>query len=244
MKDTIIALTVLALVALQPSIAAAESSKQEAVGVGSGALVGAAAGGPVGFLLGAAVGGYIGDAFERKSERNERLNADLAMAGERVAALEAEVDAMDNELEALGEELVAYRRDGYTDGLALLEAGIEADLLFRTAESTLPENLRSRVERLARTLAGVPAVAVRLDGYADGRGAEEYNERLSLARAAYVRDLLVDAGVDPRRIHTEAHGEQIAEGNGADSLALARRVSLTLTLAGPVEEPTRVADKD
>ena len=56
MRKTISAITVLCLVAISPLTAQAATSKQEKIGVGTGAIVGAAAGGPVGLILGAAAG--------------------------------------------------------------------------------------------------------------------------------------------------------------------------------------------
>jgi len=49
-----------------------------------------------------------------------------------------------------------------------------------------------------------------------------------------VREQLVAAGVAPARITTAAHGESPAVDESVDSLALERRVSLTLSLdTGP-----------
>ena len=71
-----------ALAVLSASLAAApawtaekdKASKQESIGLGSGAVIGAAAGGPIGFILGAAFGGWLGDRFHH--EKSARLAAD------------------------------------------------------------------------------------------------------------------------------------------------------------------------
>jgi OOP family OmpA-OmpF porin len=44
-------------------------------------------------------------------------------------------------------------------------------------------------------------------GYADPIGSEQYNEKLSAARAAAVREYLVQKGVTPDRIKSEGRGE-------------------------------------
>jgi OmpA-OmpF porin, OOP family len=44
-------------------------------------------------------------------------------------------------------------------------------------------------------------------GYADPIGPEQYNEKLSAARAAAVREYLVQKGVSPERIKSEGRGE-------------------------------------
>ena len=66
----------LALAIVQPA-RAANSSKEEATGVGAGALIGAAAGGPPGAIIGAAIGGLIGDRYHDKKEKITQLDSQL-----------------------------------------------------------------------------------------------------------------------------------------------------------------------
>ena len=57
MRNTIITLitaSLMTLLVISPVHAASKSSKEEAIGISSGALIGAAAGGPVGFFIGTA----------------------------------------------------------------------------------------------------------------------------------------------------------------------------------------------
>ena len=56
MRKTITAIMALSLVTMLPLAAQAAASKQERIGVGAGAIVGAAAGGPAGLIVGAALG--------------------------------------------------------------------------------------------------------------------------------------------------------------------------------------------
>ncbi|HSV59973.1 MAG TPA: OmpA family protein, partial [Variovorax sp.] len=55
--------------------------------------------------------------------------------------------------------------------------------------------------------AGFQARSVLLIGYTDPLGSNEYNQRLSLARANAVRDHMVSAGVPANVIQTEGRGE-------------------------------------
>jgi outer membrane protein OmpA-like peptidoglycan-associated protein len=102
------------------------------------------------------------------------------------------------------------------------------DLLFRTDEHVLSDSTGARLEQLALTLAANPDIQIQLDGYADERGDESYNQELSARRVAHVRDVLVSAGIPAGRISVDAHGESAAAEQNADSFALERRVSLTL----------------
>jgi outer membrane protein OmpA-like peptidoglycan-associated protein len=219
---------IVACLAAGPALAADAASKQETIGVGVGATVGALAGGPIGFVIGAAVGAKLGDEFHQKNVEVERLSGSLQASAGRVEELETSVDSLNADIDALGEDLQRMRALGRPELVGLLESGIEMDLLFRTDEHVLTDSTGTRLSELAATLAAMPDIHVRLDGYADERGDAEYNQGLSVKRAEYVRDLLTSNGVAPERIEWTAHGEASAAEASIDSYALERRVSLTL----------------
>ena len=209
---------------------AATSPTEERVGVGIGATVGAVAGGPVGALLGAAIGAKLGDNYARKNDEIETLTASLDQESARVASLESTVAERNRDVARIDGELRRLQAEARPELLALLQAGIEMDLLFRTDEHVLADETAERLRQLAGTLAGMPDVRVQLDGYADERGDEAYNQVLSEKRAVAIRELLVESGVASDRIQVSAHGERPATDASIDSYALARKVSLTLTL--------------
>jgi len=212
-----------------PALAAGSSaSTEENIGVGSGLVIGALAGGPVGAVVGAAVGAKLGDTLQKRNETVSELTAGLEASRGEVGKLERDVArlAKDNrELDASLDEMRAVARP---ELVSLLEAGIELDLKFRTDEDVLAKDTRSRLEALAKKVASMPGVQVRLDGYSDERGDEAYNQALSERRAGHVRDLLVAGGIPGDRVRVNAHGESPASEATADSYALERRVSLTL----------------
>ncbi len=232
MRKTISAITVFGLVTMAPFAAHAAASKQESIGVGAGAIVGAAAGGPVGLIVGAAVGAYLGDNMHRKNDEIETLSAELAASRSEVVRLEGDIDRMDRNLDTLSAELQRLQRYSSQEMVSLLEAGIAMDLLFRTDEAVLADTTGSRLHELATTLAAMPGIQVQLDGFADERGDERYNQQLSEQRVNFIRDQLVAAGVDASRITAVAHGESPAQDESIDSYALERRVSLKLYTDG------------
>ncbi|MDH4108063.1 MAG: OmpA family protein [Gammaproteobacteria bacterium] len=226
-----ILLAALAVSALaNPALAGESSSGKEVVGVGSGAVVGAIAGGPVGAIIGAAIGAKLGDAFYRQDVEVEQLTADLGAARQREGRLRGEVGTLNASVDRLGAELDRMRGLARPELLALLQSGIEMDLLFRTDEDALSDDTATRLRQFAASLAAMPDVAIKLDGYADERGDADYNRELSERRAASVRALLVSGGVRAERIRVDAHGESPAADSNADSYALERKVSLTLFL--------------
>ncbi len=215
---TIALLTILALTTQSASAAA---SKEENVGVGTGAIVGALAGGPVGFIIGAAFGGKIGDSMHRKSDRIESLQGSLQNSQRSVAGLEHDVNE-------LGDEVEQLQNIARPELISLMQAGIDMDLLFRTDEFALTDTTGNRLSQMAGTLANMPGVRIQLDGFADERGDASYNHALSERRVEFVRNLFITAGVHPTRISTSAHGESVAQNPDVDSYALERRVSVKL----------------
>jgi len=220
-KTAVIIAATLTLMATQPALAATKSSREESIGVGSGAVIGALAGGPVGFIFGAAIGAKIGDTIHTKNERLVSLEASLDDSRKTVANLEGDKDL-------LGAEIDRLQGLARPELVSLLQAGIAMDLLFRTDEFTLADTTGDRLARLAESLAAMPDLQIQLDGFADERGDEEYNDELSAKRVEFVRTLFLQAGVKPDRISAAAHGEAVAQDDSADSFALERRVSVTL----------------
>ena len=226
MRNSLIILALAGSLLAAPAFA--KSSKEENIGVGTGAVIGAAAGGPVGFFIGAALGAKIGDAFHQRNSEVGQLTASLQGSASTVARLEGDIRTLNGEMSEVSDELARMQSVARPELLALLQAGIEMDLLFRTDEHVLADATGGRLTQLAGTLAGMPDVQVRLDGFADERGDSAYNQKLSVRRADHVRDVLVSGGVSPERIKVVAHGESPATDENIDSYAFERRVSLTL----------------
>ena len=214
-------IAIVAILALTTQTAAAASSKEENVGVGTGAVVGALAGGPVGLIIGAAFGAKIGDSIHQKSESIDTLQGSLQTSQRSVARLERGVDELNAEVAHL--QSVAR-----PELVSLMQAGIDMDLLFRTDEFALTDTTGDRLAQMAASLANMPGVRIQLDGFADERGDATYNHELSAKRVDFVRELFITSGVHPSRISSSAHGERVAQSPDVDSYALERRVSVKL----------------
>jgi outer membrane protein OmpA-like peptidoglycan-associated protein len=225
MRYTPIIATV-AILALASQTASAASSKEENIGVGTGAIVGAIAGGPVGLIIGAAVGAKLGFTLKKKSNRIDSLQGSLQDSEQSVAELRQDISDLNGEVEHL-------QNVARPELVSLMQAGIDMDLLFRTDEFALTDTTGDRLAQMAGTLATMPGVRIQLDGFADERGNAEYNHALSERRVEFVRSLFVTAGVHPARISTSAHGESVAQNPDVDSYALERRVSVKLFIDNP-----------
>ena len=101
--------------------------------------------------------------------------------------------------------------------------GFDSAVLLATAKSMLGDS--------ASTLKRHPDVQVEIVGYADSRGPESYNMKLSERRAEAVRNYLAQAGVDSSRMTTRGYGESHKDASdmSASGLAASRRVELRVT---------------
>lgn len=229
MRNSIILIGVVVSLMTGPVMAEqTRASKEETIGLGAGATIGALLGGPVGFIAGAAIGAWTGDEFDQRNDKVDTLNTSLAGSRQRVADLEQSIDGLSREIDAMGGELQRLQAVARPELLDLMQVGIEMDLLFRTDEHVLAATTGTRLKNLAASLASMPDIIVQLDGFTDERGDEQYNQQLSGRRVAHVRDLLVANGVAAARIKTAAHGESAAIDASLDSYALERKVRLTL----------------
>ena len=200
--------------------------KEESIGVGSGAAIGALAGGPIGLVLGAAFGGWIGDRFheERSARRtaDERAVAASAHAGQLeqlLAASERAVVAKDAELFS---ERVAHRRN--------LQEALSVEVFFRTEESGVGGTTEERLTKLAALVEPMDGAVIRLEGHTDARGTETFNTTLSTARAEAVREALIRGGMPADRVIVTAAGEtsSTAPEQDTDGMALERRVEMNV----------------
>lgn len=203
-----------------------EGNKRELIGAGSGAVIGAAAGGPVGLLIGVAFGAWLGDRIHQ--EHSGRVEAEQVADAALTEAASLRNVLLSNELEVarLESQLLAEQR-AHRD---VLREAISLQVMFRTADSSLDEDSKQRLSRIAELISPMTGVVVHLSGHADARGDEDYNRQLSAERAETVREVLISAGVPADRIVMTAEGTRLATATPDDpeAMALDRRVQMRL----------------
>jgi outer membrane protein OmpA-like peptidoglycan-associated protein len=201
-----------------------ESAKEESIGLGSGAAIGAMAGGPVGLIFGAAFGALIGDRFHHVRSERAASEQRATEAEQRAASAEGRLSGTEQKLASteaqLWNERVAHRQD--------LEQALAVEVLFRTEESAIDGATEQRLAELAHVVEPMDGAVIRLEGFTDARGTTEYNDQLSTARATTVRDALIRAGMPAERIVVAAEGESgaTASEQDLDGMALERRVQI------------------
>jgi len=82
------------------------------------------------------------------------------------------------------------------------------NILFDFDKSDIRANETSKVDAIARYLNQNPSAKVGIDGYADPRGTDPYNQALSERRVNAIQAALVKAGVPSHKIQTGAFGEK------------------------------------
>ncbi|MDH3374448.1 MAG: OmpA family protein [Gammaproteobacteria bacterium] len=103
-----------------------------------------------------------------------------------------------------------------------------ANIRFRTGSANIDrgnEDLLRQLAELARSCPGNLVVA----GHTDSRGDASTNRALSLARAAAVRDALIQLGIDTDRVTAKGYGESmpIADNETPNGRATNRRIVIT-----------------
>lgn len=245
MKTGILSLVAVSLMA-NTALADPKISKStgEGPGVAAGGVIGAALGGPVGLVIGGGLGGWISNKLHKERKVKEAYQvayAESEAANERATALVASLEEMLSSSESENEQMrlvMHEREDNYR--IAMQEA-LDIEVYFHTGESTLDERVVGRVERLGKLMQEFDDFAIIVEGHADPRGEEGFNEQLSAERAASVREALIRSGLPADRISTRAAGERdsgATEGD-LDAMALERRVDLSIVQ--PLPRENRVA---
>jgi outer membrane protein OmpA-like peptidoglycan-associated protein len=231
-------------------------SPQEPAGFVTGAVIGGFAAGPIGAVVGAGIGTWLGSRVHRahdaaraeaqvatlQSDRDQLEKETAELKGETAALASAKSDleetnrALTARLDQLAHNVETAQEatdDAAREQAARVLDGLQGDVLFRTGSAEIDGETAHDIGVIAGVLAKSPALTVRLDGYADPRGSDELNLKLSQARADAVRDLLLAAGVPEQALEVNAYGKSQSTAQDDDGYALERRVRLTLQAAAP-----------
>ena len=217
------AITGLVMIAAAPFASASDNktlskatqAKQGAT-VFSSILVGTAAGGPAGAFIGLLASSFFVDKIA-DADQLQQTTLDLATAEAQTAELRRELMAARS---------LADTREQALQALAL--NSLDFQVLFHTGKDELTARGRERVASLAKRLSTQPQLQVRLDGHADPRGTDEYNNVLADYRSRSVADALLKSGIEPERIERYSHGSRQATAStgNAEQYAIERRVNI------------------
>ncbi|MDO6746228.1 OmpA family protein [Gilvimarinus sp. 1_MG-2023] len=223
MKKAILASAIVATTAFNPQLSQAASLETKQAGVATaGVVAGALAGGPVGMLA-----AFIGTVYVTEQMENN----------EEAKQLEQDFLTSQQELHTLNRQLQTANTTISEFETITLDQ-LQLQVMFKTGEDTLNSHNEKALSTLAVFLQDNPELTVRLDGHADPRGTDEYNNVLSQYRANAVKEALLSAGIQPSRIHLNAHGASTTQAIAGDyeTYALERRVDIKII--NPTDTPS------
>ena len=104
-------------------------------------------------------------------------------------------------------------------------------VFFDINKDTLTEADLKELPKAVDFVKKYPGAKIRLDGYTDSIGTDEYNMKLSEKRATAVKDYLIkEAGVDSSKITAVGHGgaDPVADNKTPEGRAKNRRVEISI----------------
>lgn len=206
-KNIVIAAACAAVLTVSGCANMSDTQKRTGVGVGAGALAGAAisaaTGGKagVGAVAGAALGG-IGTYIWSQRMEKQKQEIEAATQGTGIGVTQT----TDNQL----------------------KLDIPSDISFDTGHYEIKGNFAPILDRFADGLRNNPNTDVRIVGHTDSTGTDAINNPLSLNRANATRNYLTSRGISGTRIQTEGRGsyQPIASNDTNDGRARNRRVEI------------------
>ena len=119
-----------------------------------------------------------------------------------------------------------------------LKITLKNDLLFDFNGTALKGQAGQNLGELAAILAKYPKDSLRVAGYTDHIGKEDYNQRLSTQRAEAVRGFLASNGVK-NEMDAVGMGEVSGQGNDPNAVAQNRKVEIYIAVAPPPEQANK-----
>jgi outer membrane protein OmpA-like peptidoglycan-associated protein len=158
----------------------------------------------------------------RSAAEASQANAAQADAASQAAALSAQQQA--DELQ----RQIATLQARQTDRGLVVTLG---DVLFASGRADLKDGADRNLNKLVSFLNKYPDRSVRIEGYTDSVGTEDFNLGLSQRRADSVRSYLVNQGIGSERLTTAGKGEAdpVAGNDSASGRQQNRRVEVVIS---------------
>ena len=173
-------------------------------------------------------------------ERLSKAESDVASLAKRLDDKEDKMndrngnripDEVENYLNEKYGNLANAQKQDYTSGDSareLIEKGY-INVYFDYNSSAPQKSSLWAADFVANYLKQNSGASVKVLGYADELGSENYNQKLSAKRAEVIKQLLVDRGVDASKLSFEGKGEdKTVNAKAANARQLARRATFEL----------------
>lgn len=177
--------------------------------------------------------GANAQALQAATERLQGVDARVQGVDSRVTEVSALAKQAQQEATAAGEAVRdTDRRFANRNKLSALET---KSVFFDFGKADVRDEGYAELDDIAKALKADPNAVVELQGFADPRGSDVYNYRLTRDRVdAVVRHLVQRHGIELRRIHAVGMGKAQQEaGTRADREALAKSRRVDIVLLAP-----------
>lgn len=187
-----------------------KTQRGAAIGAVAGSVLGAVLGNNIGKggngALGAVLGGVIGGAAG-------------GLIGNR----------MDKQARKISESIPGAKVERVGEGIKLVLG--ENSVRFDTNKSTLTATAKANLDKLVKVFTEYPDTDIKIYGYTDSAGADDYNMNLSQARAETVKTYLAAKGLAASRFLTVGLGEMepVATNDTPEGKSQNRRVEFAIT---------------
>ncbi|WXL24221.1 OmpA family protein [Ectopseudomonas mendocina] len=178
---------------------------------------------------------YLSQQYAAIAEQKSLLNLNQEKAAKleldkqrlELALREAKLLNVQDQGSWIEEQIVSLASDEANRGLVMTLG----DMLFDTGHSDLQISANRTVLKLVQFLQLNPRRVVRIEGYTDNTGTAEENLQLSNARAQAVADVMVELGIDPKRIEVKGYGDSfpVAVNASEKGRAQNRRVEVVIS---------------
>jgi outer membrane protein OmpA-like peptidoglycan-associated protein len=207
---------VLVIVLVMPGCATMQEYQKTTIGAAAGTILGAglgyAIGGGKGAAAGAVIGGLLGGGIGYMMDKQEKeFKAELARSQAQTQA--AILEGVKKEQDAI---ILTFK----------------SDVLFNVNSSTINPGAfgSGEIARVANIMNKYPDTTIKIIGYTDSTGSEDYNLQLSQQRAVAVLNALAAQGVNSGRMTAIGMGESnpIADNSTAEGRMQNRRVNIVI----------------
>ena len=176
--------------------------------------------------------GANAQALQAANERLHGIDSRVQGVDSRVTEVSALAKQAQQDANAAGEAVRATdQRFANRNKLAALET---KSVFFDFGKADVRDQAMPELEDVAKALKADPYAVVELQGFADSRGSDLYNYRLTRDRVDAVTRYLVQQGIELRRIYAVGMGKAPRDNGGkADREALARSRRVDIVLLAP-----------
>ena len=204
-----------------------QTTQNDALGFGSGALLGTAIAGPAGAVVGAIFGLFIANDVNN-DKALARSEAALVNKEQQLLALQSANSRMHQQSMAQLASLETIETKGIDNVTSM--SSIETSIQFRTGSYLIEPHYQRQLNLFAQWLRQSPELHATLAGYADERGNSHFNQALSQQRAISVKKYLINQNVNSSQLRTESFGEtqELAVKDDLEGLFFARKVTVSI----------------